>query len=364
MALVDLLVEEIERGPGVISFRDYMDRVLYQPGLGYYSAGLPKFGLAGDFVTAPEISNLFGASLARQCDSIFAQGCKRQILEFGAGSGRLCGQILQSLTEPCDYLILEISADLITRQQEYLKSCLDAEIFDHIKWLAALPTDFDGVVLGNEVLDAMPVHLLCKQKNWYEQGVGFDGDRFCWRRYADDSEAISAIQSVESELEFMPEGYQTEVNLNYLGWLSALSECCNRVFVLMIDYGYLRPEYYHPERSSGTLICHFHHRAHYDPLIYPGLQDVTASVDFDALADAALESGFNICGISTQGKFLLANGLLDAAADISRGTDTVIQIKIAQQVKTLTLPGEMGDRFRVIGLQKNLDIDIDAFIQG
>jgi len=359
--LVDFLIAEIEQQAGVISFRDYMNHVLYRPELGYYSAGLTKFGIDGDFVTASEISVLFGRTLARQCESIFEQGCVRQILEFGAGSGRMCEQILLALAEPCLYRILELSADLRSRQQDYLQARLPVELFDRIDWLEGLPTDFNGIVLGNEVLDAMPVNLVCKDGDWFELGVGFDGQRFCWRRYTDDSEAVSAIQLIESSHLVLPEGYTSEINLNYRPWLAGLQGSCNQVVVLLIDYGYLQEQYYHPERAGGTLVCHYHHRVHYDPLIYPGLQDVTASVDFDALADAALLCGFDICGLSTQAQFLLANGLLEEAGCAELEMNTKSQLELAQQIKTLSLPDEMGDRFKVIGLQKNLDIEISAF---
>ena len=169
--LVDFLVAEIEQRDGVIPFRDFMDFALYRPGLGYYSAGLTKFGEGGDFVTAPEISTLFGHSLARQCESIFNQDCNRNILEFGAGSGRLCEQLITSLAEACDYYILEISADLRLRQQEYLRSCLPLELFDCITWLDELPHEFSGIVLGNEVLDAMPVNLVSKDEQWHDLGL-------------------------------------------------------------------------------------------------------------------------------------------------------------------------------------------------
>jgi len=359
--LIDFLIAEIEQHAGVISFRDYMSHVLYRPDLGYYSAGLAKFGIDGDFVTAPEISDLFGRTLARQCESIFEQGCARQILEFGAGSGRMCEQILLALAEPCQYRILELSADLRGRQQDYLQARLPGELFDRIDWLEALPTEFDGIVLGNEVLDAMPVHLLRKDRDWFELGVGFDGRRFCWRRYADGSEAVSTMQLIESSREILADGYTSEINLNYHPWLAGLRDACNQVIVLMIDYGYPQEQYYHPERAGGTLVCHYHHRVHYDPLIYPGLQDVTASVDFDAFADAALLCGFDICGLTTQARFLLANGLLEEAACAELEMNTKSQLELAQQIKTLSLPGEMGDRFKVIGLQKNLDIEIGAF---
>jgi len=362
--LVDFLIAEIEQQGGVISFRDYMQSVLYQPGLGYYSAGLSKFGAAGDFVTAPEISNLFGSTLGRQCDLIFEQGAARNILEFGAGSGRLCEQILTSLGQACTYSIIELSADLRLRQQDYLQSCLVAEVFARVSWLEKLPKEFSGIILANEVLDAMPVHLVSKDQQWFEPGVGFDGKGFNWCRFADDSEAVTAIGQIESTQGLLADGYTTEVNLNYRPWLKALRECCDQVVMLIIDYGYQQAQYYHPERNSGTLICHYRHRSHADALVYPGLQDITASVDFDAFADAAIDCDFNLCGYSTQGQFLLSGGLLEEAETVLADSDSKRRLGLAQQIKTLTLPTEMGERFKVIGLYRNLDIDIPALTQG
>jgi SAM-dependent MidA family methyltransferase len=362
--LADFLITEMERHGGIISFHDYMQFVLYQQGLGYYSAGLSKFGARGDFVTAPEISNLFGSTLGRQCELIFEQGCARNILEFGAGSGRMCAQILASLRQGCAYSIIELSADLRLRQQEYLQSCLPSEVFRQLRWLDRLPTAFSGIVLGNEVLDAMPVHLVSKDQQWYELGVEFDGKGFKLGRVADQSQAVSAIGKIESTHGLLASGYTTEVNLNYHPWLNALRECCKQAVVLMIDYGYEQAQYYHPERSSGTLVCHYRHRSHADALVYPGLQDITASVDFDAFADAAIDCDFKISGYSTQGQFLLSGGLLEEAGNALPGSDTVGQLGIAQQIKTLTLPTEMGERFKVIGLHRNLDIDIPALTQG
>jgi SAM-dependent MidA family methyltransferase len=233
-----------------------------------------------------------------------------------------------------------------------------------VTWLDELPTGFNGVVIGNELLDAMPVHIVSKDRQWFESGVGFDGKRFCWSRYADNSDAVSAIQRIESAQGILADGYTSEVNLNYEPWLGALQACCKSAVILMIDYGHQQAQYYHPERSNGTLICHYHHRAHSDPLIYPGLQDVTASVDFDAFADAASRCNFEICGLATQAQFLLGNGLLDEAIGTDLDNTTKVQLELAQQVKTLTLPTEMGERFKVIGLQKNLDLDIPALITG
>lgn len=368
--LIELIVSDIEQH-GVMSFNDYMHRALYQPGLGYYSAGTAKFGAAGDFVTAPEISPLFGRCLAQQCESIFAQGCARRLLEFGAGSGQLCGQILSDLDEPVLYNIIEVSADLKARQQQYLQEKLPLAVFEKIEWLDALPENFDGIMFGNEVLDAMPVNVVLKDGQWQELGVGFDGGRFVWEPYigkdnGKKSKAISAIQSIEAELGSLPEGYCTEINLNYRPWLEALQVSCHKAVILMIDYGYEQAQYYHPERSGGTLTCYYRHRTHPDPFVYPGLQDITAFVDFDAFADAAIETGFTICGLTSQRQFLLHNGLLEAAQEMSeKADDTQAQIELAQQIKTLTLPSEMGERFKVIAIQKKAtqndnDIEIPA----
>ena len=362
--LIEFLVAEIERQKGVIPFSEYMDRVLYHPGLGYYSAGKTKFGAAGDFVTAPEISDLFGRTLANQFKSFIQQGCATNILEFGAGSGRLCAQLLSNLPEMESYSIIDLSADLRLRQQEYLQQQLEQELFDMSTWLDELPANFKGIIVGNEVLDAMPVHIVAKNQRWLELGVGFDGKHFHWCDYSDSGDAVSAIQNIESELGLLPEGYSTEVNLNYKPWLRALQASAQQVVVVMIDYGYEQAQYYHPERCDGTLICHYRHRAHPDPLVYPGLQDITAFVDFDAFAAAALESGFEIGGFSTQGQFLLANGLLDEAQQVGQQGDTMARLEIAQQIKTLTLPTEMGEKFKVMCLHKDLSLDIPALASG
>jgi len=367
--LIELIVSDIEQR-GIISFYDYMNRVLYEPGLGYYSAGTTKFGAAGDFITAPELSPLFGLCLAQQCESIFSQGCARQLLEFGAGSGRLCKQILSNLIEPTRYFIIEVSADLKARQQQYLRDELAPTLYQCIEWLDELPVHFDGIMFGNEVLDAMPVNVVLKDGEWQEMGVGFEDGRFVWRPYMSpndsiQNEAIQAIKKIDATfiaagLGALPEGYCTEINLNFRPWLEALQASCHQAVILMIDYGYEQARYYHPDRSSGTLTCYYRHRTHPDPFVYPGLQDITTFVDFDAFADAAFDAGFTVCGLTSQRQFLLHNGLLEAAQALSEAGNTQTQIEVAQQVKTLILPSDMGERFLVVGLQVNLDIEIPA----
>jgi len=362
--LAEKIITRIEQGNGVIGFDEYMQAVLYEPGLGYYSAGSTKFGAAGDFLTAPEISTLFGACLAAQCVNLFAQGCAPRLLEFGAGSGSLCAQMLQSAAQIEHYYILDVSADLKARQQQYLARQLPAELFHKIEWLKGMPQAFDGILLANEVLDAMPVHILLKQGGWRELGVGYDGQRFCWQDFSSDSPAVAEIDRIESRLGELPDGYRSEVNLNYQPWLAALSQACKRAVVLIIDYGYEQAQYYHPERTSGSLICHYQHRVHPDPLVYPGLQDITAFVDFDALADAAEGNGFTILGLVSQAEFLIANGILEIAQKQADKAGSTEQMAISQQVKTLTLPAEMGEKFKVLALQKNIDVAMPAMRRG
>jgi SAM-dependent MidA family methyltransferase len=363
MRLVDAIIERIEQRGGVIGFDEYMEMALYQPGLGYYSASLPKFGAAGDFVTAPEISSLFGYCLARQMDALIAQGCATEVLEFGAGSGKLCAQILEFLPAVSHYRILDLSADLRQRQQRYLEERLSADLFHKIEWLQQLPQDFDGIVLANEVLDAMPVHIVSKQDDWEELGVTYRGQGFEWQAI-EQTEAVAAMRHIESRLGELPRDYSSELNLNYRPWLKALAGSCRRAVVLIIDYGYEQAQYYHPARLRGTLTCHLRHRVHGDPFVYPGLQDITAFVDFDACADAAEASGFNIAGLIEQGQFLLANGLLDEAQRRAGDSDPMTQLAISQQVATLSLPHEMGEKFKVLALQKDLELDLPAMQRG
>jgi SAM-dependent MidA family methyltransferase len=359
--LIETIVERIAGQGGVISFRDYMQACLYEPGLGYYAAGATKLGKDGDFITAPEISALFGQTWAGHIAGLFGQGLAPQILEFGAGSGRLALDILRFFREQKidwnHYFILETSSDFRERQRDLLQQHLSAEEFDKIHWLDTLPEAFCGMVIGNEVLDAMPVSVVLKQNEWIELGVGFEENRFAWKEFSRNSEAVQGIQAIDVD-NYLPPHYCTEINQNFAPWLQALSNASAQVVVELIDYGYERAQYYHVERSTGTLLCFYRHRSHPDPFIYPGLQDITAFVDFDAVADAALQAGFDIAGLTTQAQFLLANGLLDS---MSCTKDEMQQLVLAQQVKSLTLPGEMGEKFKVIALQKNLNLLIEGF---
>jgi SAM-dependent MidA family methyltransferase len=338
-----------------------MQHCLYEPGLGYYSAGAAKFGAAGDFVTAPEISPLFAQTLANHAATLFAKGLDRSILEFGAGTGRLCGDFVQrlnALSVPwSSYRILEPSPDLQQRQREYLQQQLGARDLERIEWIETLPQGFNGLVLGNEVLDAMPVNVVVKDQSWVELGVGFEQQRFVWKGYSKTSDAVHRIMQIDAD-NSLAENYCTEVNLNFSAWCQGLAAACDRAVVLLVDYGYEQKQYYHASRTTGTLMCFYQHRAHPDPFIYPGLQDITAFVDFDALAEAGLKAGFSLTGMTTQAQFLMQNGLLELLQ--SQPQDELKQLTLAQQVKTLTLPGEMGERFKVIGMQTGLDLEMQG----
>lgn len=356
--LIERIVDYIQQSEGVISFRDYMQLCLYEPGLGYYSAGSTKLGAAGDFVTAPEISSLFGSCLANRAAQLFSQGLEPHVLEFGAGTGKLCADIVSRFNELgvhwLSYQILEPSPDLQSRQRACLKDKLQPQDFIKIQWVNTLPEGFNGLVLGNEVLDAMPVNVVLKNQQWIELGVGFENQRFQWLEFSQDSDAVKKIIEIDAQNE-LGNNYCTELNLNFMPWCLSLYQSCDQAILLMIDYGYERGQYYHPARNTGTLLCFYQHRSHPDPFIYPGLQDITAFVDFDAFVDAAMEAGFKVTGMTTQADFLINNGLLEL---MQQPGDELHQLELAQQVKTLTLPGEMGEKFKVIGIQKDIELEI------
>ncbi|MCG3201188.1 MAG: hypothetical protein NFCOHLIN_01053 [Gammaproteobacteria bacterium] len=358
--LAGRISDAIAAAGGVIPFRQYMAMALYEPGLGYYSAGAAKFGAAGDFVTAPEISGLFGACLARQAAQLLGD-LGGGVLEFGAGSGRLAHDLLIELERlgalPDAYLILEVSADLRERQRQLLGG-LPPELTGRVRWLDALPDEFAGVALANEVLDAMPVALLRKEAPhaWSELHVGLAAGGFCWKAMplAADAALAKYIGGVEREYGLLPAGYTTEVCVDLRPWFEALSAVMTCGAALIIDYGYSRREYYHPDRVTGTLLCHYRHRAHADPLKYVGLQDITASVDFTAAAEAAQDASFAVAGYVTQAQFLLSLGLPDLVNERAAG-DRRREVALAHQVRRLTLPAEMGERFKVLALLRGVE---------
>ena len=355
--LAEHIREEIRAAGGALPFARYMELALYAPGLGYYSAGARKFGAAGDFVTAPERSALFSRCLARQCAEVLEELGHGSILELGAGSGVMAADILAELALlkrlPREYLIMEVSADLRERQQALLAERVP-ELLPLVRWLDELPPPFSGLILGNEVLDALPAERFKKITTGYEQFcVAEQGEGFAWTEVAAPDELAVSVQELEETLPApLAAGYESEICLDLLPLLMSLSAMLTRGAMLFLDYGHPRAAYYHPDRSMGTLMCHYRQRAHGDPFLYPGLQDITVHVDFTAVAEAATAVGFELAGYTTQAHFLLSLGIAEMA-----GTD----MTATQQVKLLTLPEEMGERFKAIGFTKGLALELQGF---
>lgn len=341
---------------GPMPFDRYMGMCLYEPGLGYYFNGLQKFGREGDFVTSPEQGGLFAKALARHIDHISPEwGDDWILLELGAGSGALASDLLSELDNPpSQYLILEPSAALREVQVETLKS---AGHENKVQWIREPPSDlFNGLVLGNEVLDALPV------KRWRltEQGIkelavsvettGSVG-RFAWTGIPPSKRLEQAVTDVMEQLPHaLPIGYESEILLDLPAWFRTISEPLRRGVVLFIDYGYTREAFYHPDRTAGTLVCHYRHRAHFDPFIWPGLTDLSAFVDFSALADTARANGFDVGQFSTQALFVLSSQIHDSLLLVP---DEQERLKRLSEFKRLTLPSEMGEKFRVMALMRD-----------
>ena len=362
--LIMLIKSEIETKGGAISFQRYMELALYAPGLGYYAAGSTKLGEEGDFITAPEISPLYSQTLANAI--LPALDLEKIILEVGAGRGRMAADILAYLQQqnklPKEYWILELSADLRERQKATIESTIP-ELVNRVKWLDTLPEKFSGVVLANELLDAMPVQLFQKNEDDInEVNVTWLDDKFSFQlKSSFDERLVHRVKSIETELEReFDSGYVSEINFTAEDWIKSIAESLQQGVVVLIDYGFPRHEYYHVQRSQGTLMCHYRHRTHPDAFVYPGLQDITAHVDFTAMADAALESGLEVMGYTNQVSFLMGAGIIELAA-LNDETEVQKQMELASQIKKLTLPHEMGELFKVIGFSKDCDIALPAF---
>ncbi len=361
--LVDVLRREIEQQGGVIAFDRYMELALYAPGLGYYTAGAHKFGEEGDFVTAPEISPIFGRCLARQSGQVLDAIGGGDCLEVGAGTGRLAADLLAELEQqgqlPGRYMILEVSPDLRWRQHQTLQQQVP-QLLPLVEWLDTPPdSGFTGVIVANELLDAMPVQRFrVEQSGVMEQFVEW-GDgclHLVWR----EPESQGLAQAVEALGVELADGYESELNLRAASWIEEMAGRLEAGAMLLVDYGYTRTEYYHPQRSTGTLMCHYRHRAHLDPLLYPGLQDITAHVDFTALAQRAQESGLEVAGYTTQANFLIGCGLEQMVAQVDPN-DTELFLDMVQGVKRLTLPTEMGERFKVLALSRGVEQPLVGF---
>ncbi|MDH3420986.1 MAG: SAM-dependent methyltransferase, partial [Gammaproteobacteria bacterium] len=351
--LTELIREEIASGGGWLDFERYMELALYAPGLGYYSAGSVKLGPHGDFITAPELSAIFGSVIAAQLRGILTELSSPVILELGAGTGSLAKAVLDAFGAGGgaipDYWILELSADLRERQRE----CL-AAYEGHIRWLDVLPdVGFEGVILANEVADALPVAAFVKREaQLLPLGVGVRDGRLDWADGPASKTLSATVAALEHKLaRALPTGYRSELSLRLPAWIAAVTAPLRRGAVLLIDYGLVRREYYHASRSSGTLVCHYRHRAHEDPFFYPGLQDISAWVDFSACADALASTGLSVAGFTTQAQFLMHGGALEILASAS-GREALLQ---GQALKTLMLPGEMGERFKLLLATRGLD---------
>jgi len=353
---------QISQRDGWISFSDFMQMALYEPQLGYYSGGAKKFGHGGDFVTAPEISPLFAQTLANQAAQVLA-ATHGSILELGAGTGRLAADLLLALQNlnqlPEQYCIMEVSAHLRYVQRETLQAVLPAELMQRVVWLDTLPQNFSGMIVGNEVLDAIPVHLIHHTaQGLHERGVMFNGD-FSWQdRRLSSGDLFEAADALA-----LPQEYLTELCPAAPGLIASLAHVLERGVIIMLDYGFSAREYYHPQRNLGTLMCHYQHYAHTEPLVYVGLQDITAHVDFTSIAHAGVNNGLELSGFCTQAQFLMNCGILDLMSDVSPH-DMANYAPLAAAAQKLLSPAEMGDLFKVIAFSKQLDAPLLGFSTG
>jgi len=357
---------EIVRASGWISFARYMELALYAPNLGYYAAGATKLGAAGDYTTAPEMSPLYGAALARQVAAILEGSARKHVLELGGGTGRLAATLMRTLAAqdamPEQYAILERSPDLRARQRELIATEVP-EHADRFVWLDTLPERIDGAVIANEVLDAIAVHVVRRREGAiFERGVSCRTDAAApnfgleWAdRVAVDSLSRLAAARLPDE-----DDYTSEINPAAEALVRDIATRLASGAVLFIDYGFPAREYYHPQRSTGTLVCHYRHRVHDDPFLYPGLCDITAHVDFSAMAAAGLHCGLQLAGFCAQAPFLISCGILEALQAVG-APDSLAYMKAASQVQTLLSPAEMGELFKVLALSRSPSIAWPGF---
>ena len=356
-ALLDRVASVLSAQGNWISFARYMEMALYEPELGYYGGGNPLFGAAGDFVTAPELSPLFARTLARQVAELLEPG--DAILEFGAGSGALAETLVRELAElGCGeppYLILETSPGLRARQRERLGT--------RARWLTQLPRGFRGVMLANEVVDAMPVHALAwTEKGIFERGVCANEGELAWCERPAQGEVLSSALAIDVA---QPSSgrYESELSLAARAWLRTIAESLERGALVAVDYGFPKHEYYHPQRSSGTLMCHYRHRAHVDPFYLPGLQDITAHVDFSALAHSASGAGLDVLGYAGQAQFLVNCGITDLLAKVD-ASDVRRYAPLAGAANRLLSPAEMGELFKVLVVGRGVKHPLTGFAHG
>jgi SAM-dependent MidA family methyltransferase len=359
-SLARLIHQRLLAQGGWMGFDQWMSLALYSPGLGYYSGPRIQWGAPGDFVTAPELTPLFGQALATQIAQWLratAPDGPWRVLEFGAGSGALAASLLPALeavgTPVHDYLVLEVSGTLRDTQARTLRERA-ADWVDRVRWLEALPPRFEGVMLGNEVLDAMPVRVFESGLGaWVEQGVGLDatGQAFCWQPAPVDTEIPPGLPDPTG----LPPGYRAELGEQAQAWIRSVAEVLERGALLLVDYGFPAHEFFHPQRSQGTLMAHYRHRAHSDLLAWPGLQDLTAHVDFTAIAGAACLAGLELAGFVSQGRLLLNCGILELAQHlVQQGRQDPERVKGLGALQTLLSEAEMGELFKAMALTRGL----------
>ncbi|HAL44280.1 MAG TPA: hypothetical protein DCO84_05225 [Methylophilaceae bacterium] len=351
------IIQFIHSNQGWMSFDRFMDFALYDPELGYYTGALRKFGEKGDFVTASEISNFFAKTLCIQFKEIF-QSVSKSIIEIGAGSGQFALQVIQSLSSDHEninhYFILEISPSLRKQQYELLTKNLPSHLFSKIQWIDEIPKEYEGIIFCNEFLDALPVELIKKDSGmYYQKGIGIENDLLVWKEKPIDD--ISNYEEID--LKNLPDDYVAEYPLYIKNWLKKISQSLNKGIVFIIDYGFNQREYFHEQRSQGTLMCHFKHYAHDNPLIQVGIQDITTHVNFSYVAREASKLGLNITGFISQANFLINCGILNLLETINL-ENRALYMKSVSEVQKLLSPSEMGDLFKVMTLEKNIDIDL------
>lgn len=363
-ALTEFIRQEIATHGGPISFARFMELALYHPDYGYYNNPNFTLGSKGDFTTSPEISPLFAQCFAAQCLQIFKHIKTKIILELGAGTGRLAADLLLSLSQTNDiehYYIYEISPNLRKKQKELIQlSC--PELLDRVTWINQLPKNFSGIIIANEVLDALPVHCFNIDNNQAkERCVSWEENQFTWKNIHSNTANFSKyINKILHEHIFSHE-YESEIHINLAEFVKSISQCLTHGVILFADYGYGEREYYHPERHHGTLTCFYKHRRHANPLIYPGLQDITAHVNFTHVIEIAAENGCQLAGYTSQAAFLLSCGLMNFAAAAENNLSSADQFKLHQAIKLLTLPTEMGEVIKIMALSKNIDLSLIGF---
>lgn len=364
-SLCEIIKQKIQQHNGQITFADFMQMALYHPTHGYYQNPDFEFGKKGDFTTAPEISPLFAYCFANQCAQISESMGQTNILELGAGSGRFALDILTHLEAinalPTRYYIYEISSGLRNRQLTLLQNARP-DLLNRIEWLTELPASFSGIIIANEVLDAIPVNCFQVDKQEArERVIVIKANELAWEATTPSSALIHTHINALIQNYSLPDGYQSEVNLNAMLLVKQLSTILTKGVILFADYGYGQREYYHPQRNQGTLTCFYKHHLHHQPLPYPGLQDITAHVDFTHVIETAADQGAQLSGFTTQSGFLLANRLLEKAQQLESLATPTEKFKLHQAIKILTMPTEMGDRIKMMAISKQFATPLAGF---